>query len=107
MSLNTIHNTSKDLITGKNLTNNSVFRFEVLGTRETAKFAFSQGLNIDAIKLAIKVNGKCDLKMDDTVEVLGNNFIVCSISASIENNRVLKHRNDIENIQGNTIVGLQ
>lgn len=106
MSLNTIHNRSRDLIQATNITKKTSFKCEIYDVNLT-RFEASQGLNFNQLKMVIKVNGNADIERGNYVEVLGKKYCVASISNSYSNKLVFRHRKDIENFQGQMVVGLE
>lgn len=107
MSLNTIHNRSRDLIQAKNITKKTSFKCEIWDNVNLTRFEASQGLNFNQLKMVIRVNGNADLSRGDYVEVLGKQYCIASIDTHYSNKMVFKKRMDVANFQGEMVVGLE
>ncbi len=107
MGLNTIHNKINDKGNGYNLTKNSKFGFEVMGASTCRKIEMAMNLAMFQVKLAIKINGTCDIELDDKVRVLGKVYKVISADSTLDNQDLLRIRDDIENFTGDLVVGLE
>lgn len=107
MGLNTIHDTSKDLIQCYNETQRFFFKCELLGDKASRGLEAAKGLEMFAITMTIKVNGKCNIKEKDKIRIMGKYFLCTTISSQFDNQEQFRKRNDVENFTGSTIIGLQ
>lgn len=107
MGLNTIHDTSDDYMTCYNMTNGTYFKAtpENINNRRQN---YATGLNTDKFSYILKVNGWCDVSIDD--------FIKCALIpkgakvVNIENNLnslEFRRRIDTNNFQGESRIYLE
>ena len=107
MGLNTKHDKSKDIASGYNLSRRCAFKFEPLNENATRNFEASQGLELNKLTRAIKVNGRCEISLKDRVRVLGSTFIVVAITSSFDNIEEMRYSEYVDNYSGGMIIGLE
>lgn len=106
MGLNTIHNTSKDLITCYNETQKRFFKCELLGEKASRALEVIKGLEMFAITMTIKVNGKSTINEKDKITIMGKTFQCNAISSSYDNQEQFRKRADFNEFTGSTLIGL-
>lgn len=107
MGLNTIHSKSKDLVSLFNLTQNKPFKAELIQSDNTKDYAMANGLDFLKIKHVIKVNGSNICSLKDKIKFGNKIFQVVMMQPKIDNMEQFRHRSDIDNFTGETVIYLE
>ncbi len=109
MVLNTIHDYSEDYITCENLTKKKKFRCSVLDSVDYSKFEAITGIPKTKIKLALRVNGWCEISERDVIKtpLEDRKFTVIQVLARYDNNIQFRKRKDVGNFTGDCDIYLE
>ena len=108
MGLNDKHNKNFDLAEGRNLTQNSVFKFELITNQsEKRKYEAMMGITFDKQVDMIKINGRSEINDGDKIEIFGMQRIVQSHKINIDSKYDLAFKNYLDDSYGDTLVVLE
>lgn len=107
MGLNTIHNKSKDLVSLFNVTQNKSFKAELLQSDNTRDYQMANGLDFLKIKHIIKVNGSNIVVLKDKIRFGTKVFQAVMVQPKVDNIEQFRHRSDIDNFTGETVIYLE
>ena len=107
MGLNTIHSKSKDLMTLFNVTQNKTFKAELMQSDSVRDYQVANGLDFLQIKHIIKVNGSNIVQLRDKIKLGNNTFQAVMVQPKIDNLEQFRHRSDIDNFTGETVIYLE
>ncbi len=107
MGLNTIHSKSKDLMTLYNVTQKKWFKAELVQSDNARDYQMANGLDFLKIKHIIKVNGANIVNLRDKIKFGNNNFQAVLVQPKVDNMEQFRHRSDIANFTGETVIYLE
>jgi hypothetical protein len=107
MGLNTIHAKSKDLMTLYNVTKGKYFKAELMQSDNQRDYQMANGLDFLKIKHIIKVNGSNIVELRDKIKFGKNTFQAVMVQPKIDNMEQFRHRSDIDNFTGETVIYLE
>lgn len=107
MGLNTIHNKSKDLMLLYNVTQRKHFKAELIQSDNVRDYAMANGLDFLKIKHVIKINGANIVQLRDKIKFGKTIFQAVMVQPKIDNIEQFRHRSDIDNFTGETVIYLE
>lgn len=107
MGLNTIHNKSKDLMMLFNVTQGKWFKAELMQSDKARDYQIANGLDFFKVKHIIKVNGANIVELRDKIKFGKHTFQAVLVQPKIDNNEQFRHRSDIDNFTGETVIYLE
>lgn len=107
MGLNTIHNKSKDLMMLFNVTQNKWFKAELMQSDNQRDYQMANGLDFLKVKHIIKVNGSNIVELRDKIKFGKNTFQAVMVQPKVDNMEQFRHRSDIANFTGETVIYLE
>jgi hypothetical protein len=107
MGLNTIHSKSKDLMTLYNVTQQKYFKAELMQSDSQRDYQMANGLDFLKVKHIIKVNGANIVELRDKIRFGKNTFQAVLVQPKIDNIEQFRHRSDIDNFTGETVIYLE
>ncbi len=106
MGLNTCHNRALDSLVAKNITNDTKFNCTKLSPVEAKKIYQASGHDYTKLKLTIKVNGNCNVNINDSIEIMNQRYSVLGIDNNI-NPMLTRYRKDFNSMQGSKVIYLE
>ena len=73
----------KDVNWGYNQKKKKPFKFEFLNEHDCRMLEVANGLEIKDISMAIKINGKVDIELNDTLTIKGVNKLVIALTLNM------------------------
>ena len=107
MGINTIHNKSKDLVVLFNVTQGKYFKAELVQTDNQRDYQMANGLDFLKVKHIIKVNGSNIVELRDKIKFGKNTFQAVMVQPKVDNMEQFRHRSDIDNFTGETVIYLE
>lgn len=107
MGLNTIHNKSKDLMVLFNVTKGKWFKAELMNSDSVRDYQIANGLDFLKVKHIIKVNGANIVNLKDKIKFGRYTFQAIMVQPKIDNMEQFRHRSDIDNFTGETVIYLE
>ena len=107
MGLNTIHNKARDLMSVLNVTQKKWFKAELVQSDNQRDYQMANGLDFFKIKHIIKVNGSNIVQLRDKIKIGKNVFQAVIVQPKVDNMEQFRHRIDLENFTGETVIYLE
>ena len=107
MGLNTIHNKSKDLADFFNVTKQKWFKAELIQSDKIRDYQMANGIDFLQFKHVIKVNGANIVNPRDKIKFGNKIFQAVIVQPKVDNNEQFRHRSDIDNFTGETVIYLE
>lgn len=107
MGRNNLEARGKDVNWGYNLTKKKPFKFEFLDENDCRLLEVANGLEIKEINMAIQINGKASIDLNDKVAVKGSNKLVIALTPKIDNPSQGRYKGNLEDFTGSTKIGLK
>lgn len=107
MGLNTIHAKSKDLMMLFNVTKSKYFKAELMQSDNQRDYQMANGLDFLKVKHIIKVNGTNIVELRDKIKFGKHTFQAVLVQPKIDNMEQFRHRSDIDNFTGETVIYLE
>ena len=107
MGRNNIEHRTNDKNWGKNLTNNTPFKFEIMSEEMCRRYELAQGLEMHKLTLTIKLNAQYKISLDDKLDIKGRIYRVITTSSYYENNNQARFKGDLGAFTGHMLVGLE
>lgn len=106
MGRNTLENRSKDMNWGYNETQLHIFKFELLNENDCRRIEMAQGLELNQITMAIRINAKANVKLHDILRLKGVKKKVIALADDKDNPTQGRYKNDLGDYSGSLKVGL-
>ena len=97
----------KDVNWGYNQKKKKPFKFEFLNEHDCRMLEVANGLEIKDISMAIKINGKVDIELNDTLTIKGVNKLVIALTPELDNPQQGRYKGSISDFTGSVKVGLK
>jgi len=97
----------KDVNWGYNQKKRKPFKFEFLNEHDCRMLEVANGLEIKDISMAIKINGKVDIELNDTLTIKGVNKLVIALTPEHDNPQQGRYKGSISDFTGSVKVGLK
>lgn len=97
----------KDVNWGYNQKKKKPFKFEFLNEHDCRMLEVANGLEIKDISMAIKINGKVDIELNDTLTIKGVNKLVIALTPEHDNPQQGRYKGSLEDYTGSVKVGLK
>lgn len=97
----------KDVNWGYNQKKKKPFKFEFLNEHDCRMLEVANGLEIKDISIAIKINGKVDIELNDTLTIKGVNKLVIALTPEHDNPQQGRYKGSISDFTGSVKVGLK
>ena len=107
MALNTIHRDKNDKANALNVTQNFIFKCDILDNVDAEKVQAALGLKLPSVRLPLKVNGYSKCIGGDTIEVLNQKFIITKIGDSFTMKNQFRKRADYSYFSGKQYIFLE
>lgn len=107
MGLNTIHAKSKDLMILYNATKQKWFKAELIQSDNQRDYQMTNGLDFLKVKHIIKVNGSNIVELRDKIKFGKTTFQAVLVQPKVDNMEQFRHRSDIDNFTGETVIYLE
>lgn len=107
MGRNNLEKRGVDVNWGYNQTQKKPFKFEFLNENECRLLESSNGLEIHDISMAIKINGKCTIALDDKLTIKGINKLVVALGEEKDNPKQGRYKGNYDDFTGSTKIGLK
>lgn len=107
MGRNNLETREIDKNWGKNLTQNVLFKFEIMSEQYCRKFELAQGLEMNKLTLTIILNARYNVNMDDKLDIKGKTYRVVTTSDNYDNPNQGKYKGNIADFTGFCVVGLE
>lgn len=106
MGFNTIHRDGDCYLSGKNLTNLTTFRYKEITPKELERMNLSVTLSTSRVSLTIQVNGRCDININDKIELQSGRTLIVKSMSQTHDHRVLLKRKDMSRTTGSLVIAL-
>lgn len=106
MGRNNLENRSKDINWGYNDTQLQIFKFELLKENDCRRIEMAQGLEMNQVSMAIRVNAKASIKLHDILKLKGVRKKVVALVDDKDNPSQGRYKNDLGDYTGSLKVGL-
>ena len=107
MGRNNKESRGKDVNWGYNQKKKKPFKFEFLNEHDCRMLEVANGLEIKDISMAIKINGKVDIELNDTLTIKGVNKLVIALTPEHDNPQQGRYKGSLEDYTGSVKVGLK
>lgn len=97
----------KDVNWGYNQKKKKPFKFEFLNEHDCRMLEVANGLEIKDISMAIKINGKVDIELNDTLTIKGVNKLVIALTPEHDNPQQGRYKGSLVDFTGSVKVGLK
>lgn len=107
MGRNNIEQRTNDVNWGVNLTTQEKFKYELLEENDCRMLEVSQGLNMMQVQRAIKINGNCNIKIGNRLNIKGEVRKVNAIAEAKDNLQQGKYKGSLGAFTGSLHIGLE
>ena len=107
MGRNNLEKRGNDVNWGYNQTKKTPFKFEFLNENDCRLLEVANGLQIKDVSMAIRVNGKCNIELEDKLVVKGVNKLVIALTPEIDNPKQGRYKGNLDDFTGSTRIGLK
>ena len=107
MGRNNKESRGKDVNWGYNQKKKKPFKFEFLNEHDCRMLEVANGLEIKDISMAIKINGKVDIELNDTLTIKGVNKLVIALTPEHDNPQQGRYKGSLTDFTGSVKVGLK
>lgn len=107
MGRNNLEKRGVDVNWGYNQTKKTPFKFEFLNENDCRMLEVANGLQIKDVSMAIRVNGKCNIELEDKLVVKGVNKLVIALTPEIDNPKQGRYKGNLDDFTGSTRIGLK
>jgi len=97
----------KDVNWGYNQKKKKPFKFEFLNEHDCRMLEVANGLETKDISMAIKINGKVDIELNDTLTIKGVNKLVIALAPKHDNPQQGRYKGSLSDFTGSVKVGLK
>lgn len=107
MGRNNLEKRGNDVNWGYNQSKKKPFKFEFLNENDCRLLEVANGLQIKDVSMAIKVNGKTDIGIEDKLVVKGVNRLVIALTPELDNPKQGRYKGSLDAFTGSTKIGLK
>lgn len=104
---NNLEKRGKDFNWGYNQTKKKPFKFNFLNENDCRLLEVANGLQIKDISMAIQIDGRNDIEINDKLTVKGVNKLVIALTPVIDNPKQGRYKGNLNDFTGSTKIGLK
>lgn len=107
MGRNNLEMRGVDFNWGYNQTKKKPFKFQFLNENDCRLLEVANGLEIKDISMAIRINGKVDVELNDKLTIKGINKLVIALNPELDKPQQGRFKGDLGAYTGSTKIGLK